>query len=340
MITSKNYYEILGVTPDSTSAEVKFAYRKLARQFHPDVNPTSADKFKDITEAYTTLINPEKRKQYNILHGFFETQKTKTSSQKAQEEYKQKTETKTTEKSAFETKKDYTENVFKDTINNIFKEFTQKAAPKQEPKDGDDITTDVTISIAEALKGTSRTVNVLHTELCPKCNGRKFINGSKCTLCNGKGEHAEHRKITVKIPAKVKNNSKLRIKGEGNSGQNGGKNGDLYLNIHIEGNSKIKYEGLNVYYDVPITPFEAVLGGEIKINTLEGKITLKLPAMTNSGQQFRLSGQGVKQKNKSGDVIITVHIAIPRSLSDDEIKLYEKLRKAVSHNIRENMLND
>ena len=344
MIKFKNYYEILGVTPDSSNAEIKSAYRALARKYHPDVNPATADLFKDITEAYTTLINPEKRRQYNILNGFFETAKTKTSSQKAEQEYKEKTTTEPNKekniKSQFEKKEKHSEKVFADTINDIFKEFTKKEQKKPEPQDGADITADVTINIAEALKGTERTVNVLHTKLCPKCQGRKFINGAKCALCNGKGEVSEHRKIKVKIPAKIKNGAKLRVKGEGNSGKYGGKCGDLYLNINIQGNSRIKYDGLNVYYEVPIEPFEAVLGGEIVINTLEGKIKLKLPANTASGQKFRLSGQGVKQKNKSGDIIVTVHIEIPQSLSDDEIKLYEKLKKASSHRVSENLLND
>ena len=110
--------------------------------------------------------------------------------------------------------------------------------------------------------------------------------------------------------------------------------------MKIEGNSKVKYDGLNVHYNVPITPYEAVLGGEIDVQTFEGMIKLKLPKHTNSGQKFRLAGQGVKQKNKSGDIIITVHIEIPQSLSDDEIKLYEKLKKISSHNVRENLLND
>ena len=346
MIKFKNYYEILGVTPDTSNAEIKSAYRRLARKYHPDVNPDTAELFKDITEAYTTLINPEKKKQYNMLHGFFETPKTKTTSQKAEQEYKEKTTTPPNReqniKSSFEKKKDYSEKVFSDKINDIFKEFTKKEKKKKkaEPANGTDITVDITIGITEALKGTSRTVNVLHTQLCPKCKGRKFINGAKCSDCNGTGEKSEYRKITVKIPAKIKNGAKLRLKGEGNHGQNGGKNGDLYIKIKIEGNSKIKYDGLNVLYNVPITPFEAVLGGEIEVNTLEGNVKLKLPAHTNSGQKFRLSGMGVKQKNKSGDMIITVHIEIPQSLSDDEIKLYEKLKKASSHNIRENLLND
>ena len=276
------------------------------------------------------------------MNGFFETQKRKTSSQKAEEEYKEKkTENpQQTQKSVFEKEKNFSDKAFSDAINEIFKDFTSRTKTPPKPKDGDDIETEVTIGITEALKGTTRTVNVLHSELCTHCKGRKFINGAKCSVCNGTGEKTEHRKISVKIPAKIKDGTKLRLKDEGNKGQNGGKNGDLYVCVKIEGNSQIQYDGLNILYNIPITPYEAALGGDIDINTPAGNITLKLPKNTNSGQKFRLSGLGIHQKNKSGDVIVTVHIEIPHSLSDDEIKLYEKLKKIASNDIRKNLFND
>ena len=192
----------------------------------------------------------------------------------------------------------------------------------------------------DAVRGTKRVVNVVHTTQCPRCKGRKFINGSACPLCKGSGEHSEHRKITVKIPKNVKNNTKLRVTGEGNPGENGGKNGDLYLKIKIEPNSRMQFEGSNVIYNVPVTPFEAVLGGNISIPAFEGNLSLKIPPKTHSGQKFRLSRQGLKQNGKNGDMIVVVHIEIPSSLSDDEIRLYEKLRKLSQENIRENLLNE
>ncbi|MBQ8168817.1 hypothetical protein IJZ97_05310, partial [bacterium] len=203
-----------------------------------------------------------------------------------------------------------------------------------------DINTDVTISMSDAAHGAVKIVNVVHTELCPRCKGRKFINGNKCTVCNGAGEYTQHKRINVKIPANIKNGARLRIKGEGGDGKFGGINGDLYLHIQIQGNSKIKYDGLNILYDIPITPYEAVLGGEISIPTFDGHVKLKIPAQTSSGQKFRLSGQGLKKNGKIGDLIITVTIEISRRLSDDEVKLYEKLKKLSAGNIRENLLND
>ena len=338
----KNCYSILGVTPDSSDAEIKSAYRNLARRFHPDVNPSGTQRFKDITEAYDVLSNPQKRHQYDMINGFFKSgPQTKTSSGKAQSEYKKQTssETKKTS-SAGHTPPNPSKEEFSKKINDIFEEFAKPKKTKQTPKKGEDIYEDISITIKEAVNGSERIINVMHTTQCPHCKGRKFINGNICNVCKGSGEKSEHKKITVKIPKNVKNGTKLRIPQEGNIGLNGGKNGDLYLKIKIEPNSRMKFEGQDVFYNVPITPFEAVLGGEINIPAFEGNLSLKIPPKTHSGQKFRLAGQGLKQNNKSGDMIVTVHIEIPCSLSDDEIRLYEKLKKLSVQNIRENLLNE
>lgn len=340
MIKRKNYYEILGVTPDSDEAEIKASYRRLARKYHPDVNPDKEDLFKAITEAYEVLSNKMKRAQYDTLNGFFKSQKTNTSSQKAEQEYKFNSS-----EDPINNKKNSEEEKLKNRFSDFWYDFKKtsnnfdKKKEKISPVNGDDIFSDITISLKDVAQGTTRTINIMHTVQCPLCKGRKFINGAKCTVCSGKGDVSDHKKITVKIPKNVKNGAKLRISGEGNPGKNGGKNGDLFLKIKVETSSKIKYEGLNIYYELPITPFEAVLGGDILVPTFEGNVKLKLPKQTNSGQKFRLAGQGLVDGSKIGDLIVTVHIEIPCSLSDDEIKLYEKLKKLSQQNIRENLLN-
>jgi len=324
-----NYYEILGVTPDSDIAEIKAAYRKLARKYHPDVNPEGGKKFKEVSRAYDTLSDFEKRKQYDIINGFFKSAKRPEleNEEQIKEEPKKKNDKKT-------------EKVFTDIFNSIFDGQNERKESTPQPQNGDDINADVIISMSESVTGTTKTVNVVHTELCPRCKGRKFVNGNKCTVCNGAGEYTQYKRINVKIPANVKNGSKLRIKGEGGDGKLGGKNGDLFLHILIQGSSKIKYDEQNILYNVPITPYEAVLGAEISIPTFDGHVKLKIPARTTSGQKFRLTGQGLKKNGKSGDMIVTVTIEIPKRLSDDEVKLYEKLRKLSADNIRENLLND
>lgn len=337
-----NFYEILGVTPDSDFAEIKFAYRKLARKYHPDVNPSGAKRFKEISKAYDTLSDATKRKQYDTLNGFFKTEKTKTSSKKAEQEYKQNTADESAHKKSEPNKtRSKQEAKFSDIFSSIFEtshDNRKHDAPR--PQNGDDINTDITITLKEAVHGSTRTVNIVHTELCPRCKGRKFINGSKCNVCSGSGEYSQHKRISVKIPSNVKNGAKLRLKGEGGEGRFGGENGDLYLHIHVEGTSKIQYDDLNILYNVPITPYEAVLGGEITVPVFDGHVTLKLPERTSSGQKFRLAGQGLKRNGKTGDMIVTVTIEIPKRLSDDEVKLYEKLKKLAADDIRENILNE
>ncbi len=337
----KNYYSILGVTPDSTDAEIKSAYRKLARKFHPDLNPYGTEQFKDITEAYEVLSDAKKRMQYDTLNGFFKSskkkeEKTHTSPKQAQSEYKRQTSFQNYTDSKMSKKE------FSKKINEIFEEFSSAKSNKKKlpPERGEDIYEDISITVKEAVSGTERVINVMHTAECPNCKGRRFINGSLCHVCNGSGEKNEHKKITVKIPKNVKNGTKLRIKNEGSAGKNGGKNGDLYVKIKIEPSARISFDGNNIIYNIPVTPFEAVLGARIEIPSFDCGLSLKIPPQTHSGQKFRLAGQGLKQNGKSGDMIVVVHIEIPCSLSDDEIKLYEKLKKISSQNIRENLLNE
>lgn len=305
-----NYYEILGVTPDSDMREIKSAYRTLARKYHPDMAQGNINKFKEINEAYETLSNECKRMQYNMLFGFYK----KATPPPPPPPPRKEPERKEPER--------------------------PKTSPKKEkvtPQDGSDLTAEVSISMNEAKYGTSKVVNILHTEQCPKCKGRKFINGSYCSECNGTGEKTRQRKLTVKIPPNIKHETKLRIKDEGNAGKNGGKNGDLFLVIKIEGNKNVQYDGQNVHYNVPIEPFEAVLGTTLSLKTLEGNILIKIPPRTKSGQKFRI------QQNVQGkicDIFVTVHIEIPAYLSDDEIRLYEKLKKLSNTNLRENFIND
>ena len=324
-----NYYEILGVLPESTLSEIRTAYHKLARKYHPDVNPSGAAKFKKISEAYETLNDTEKRKKYDILHGIFKKAQPKDE-EKVEEEVKP---TKTQNKKEEKKEKKSHKSVF-DGFKSVFE---NNHTENIKPIDGKDISADVTINFQESLLGVERIINVVQTELCPRCKGRKFINGTRCNVCNGTGDYSQYKKINVKIPAKVRDGAKLRLKGEGNKGQFGGKDGDLYLLIHVKSSNNIEYDGLNVLCTVPVSPYEAVLGGDIVIPFFDGKVKLKLPAKTSSGQKFRLAGQGLTKNGKTGDMIITISIEISKDLSDDEVKLYEKLKQISSNEVRKNL---
>lgn len=349
----ENYYEVLGVSVNSSTAEIKSAYRKLARKYHPDINkaPDAMEKFKNITKAYETLSNTKLREQYNTLNGFFKTETTQTtSSKKAQEEYKKETKNNTkssnttTPKSNKQSTKQQNKQKtgFIKALKVMFAKFKKqkRAKDNKKPQKGENITTDITISTDEVITGSKRIINILTTQTCPKCFGHKFINGGKCEQCNGTGEISKRKKITVTIPKGIKDGAKLRLKGEGASGKNGGSNGDLYINVKVETKTKIHFDKLNIYYNVPITPFEAALGEEIKIPTFDGTIKLKLPKNTCSGQKFRISKQGIKKNGKIGDLIITVSIEFSHDLSEDEIRLYEKLKILSKDDVRKNLINE
>lgn len=360
----KDLYAILGVAPESDEAKIKSAYRKQARIWHPDVNdnsPESIVRFKEITEAYEVLTDSQRRSQYDILKGFNIRTETKYTRTQARKAYTETASTQTKEETASQTevktektkKKDNGSfsSVFENIMDGLFTggNSAKKAQTrtntenkkKAKPEHGRDINLNVIIKMSEAISGTHRTVNVLHSEKCPKCEGRRFINGAKCPLCKGSGEISIHKKLNVKIPAGVKKGAKIRIADEGNKGYNGGKNGDLYLFIDIEESSFFRYEGSNVLCDIPITPFEAVLGANIDVPTLCGNVSMKIPPYTSTGQKFRLSGQGIADKNKKkGDQIVTVKIVVPKEMNAKEVELYKQLKTLSNHKIRENLLND
>ena len=333
---TKDYYKILNISETSTPEEIKLAYRKLARKWHPDVAGNSSEvisKFKDINEAYETLSNSVRKADYDRARKFYSYSSVGAGTKS--NEYKE-TSSVNKENSAYkktEPKQTYhTKDGFKFSWEDFF--FKAQKQEKSLPKKGKDIFSDVEISVFEALGGATKIINMLQTNLCPKCQGRRFVNGSECPFCKGKGETSTYKRFNVRIPAGIKDKSKIRLAGEGEKGKNGGANGDLYLIIHIREPKGYQTEGLNILKTIPITPFEAVLGANITIPTLTGNVSLKIAPNTKNGQKIRLSGCGIEQNDKVGDMIVTVEIQIPKSLSEEEIDLYKRLAEISTSSVR------
>lgn len=343
----KDLYGLLGVSYGASKEAIKAAFKKAAKKYHPDVNPDgkTAEKFKAISKAYEILTDVEKRRRYDAMMGFKARQQSQTRPQPPPE----KRESGTKPNSSKE--KQNFNSVFEGIFEGVFqnKKEPQGASrvksdtsSTQRPKiNGSDVVTEVTISEKESITGTQKTVNILHTEKCPNCNGAKFINGAKCPICKGKGEISLHKKISIKIPQNVKEGQKIRIPNEGNKGQNGGKNGDLYLLLKVDTSGIFKFEGTNAILELPITAYEAALGASIDIPTPSGRVTMKIPPGTSSGQKFKLTAQGLRdsQTNKKSDQIVIIKIETNKNLSDEEKNLYEKIRICSKQKIRENLFN-
>ena len=325
---TKDYYKILDIPESSTAEDIKSAYRHLARKWHPDVAGNSPDiiaRFKEINEAYEILSDNARKANYDKARRFYSYAKTNSSNNQ-----EDKTNYKTTQNP------NKSNSGFHFCWEDLFSK--QKANNNvKPPRKGEDIYSDVEISIFEAINGTTKIINMLQTNICPKCGGRKFVNGAQCSHCKGKGETSTYKRFSVKIPAGIKDKSKIRLAEEGEKGLNGGRNGDLYLIIHIREPQNYKTDGLNILKNITITPSEAVLGGSITIPTLRGNVSLKISPNTKNGQKIRLSGCGIEQNNKFGDMIVTVEIQIPKNLTDEEIRLYKRLQEISGENIRERL---
>ena len=336
---NKDLYEILNIEKNASEEEIKFAYKKLAKIYHPDLNKTkdSREIFNDIRHAYDILSDKNKKNLYDIKHGFnkaaFENN-IPTVPNPENENAGKKEDTSSKNKNFSEILSEIIEGIFVYSKKNVFDK-----KEKMKDKKNNDIYVNVTISTTEAVFGTSRIINIVQKKLCPNCEGKRFINEALCPLCKGLGEISNHKKINATIPPNTKNNDKVKIENAGNTSEDGLQAGDLYLIITVDEKSLFTLKGNDVYMDLPITPFEAALGAEIEIPTFYDNVKIKIPSNTSSGQKFRLKEQGIfdKKTNIKGYMIIVVYIKIPDKLSDKEIELYKSLRENNSCNIREGL---
>ncbi|MGB7294082.1 MAG: molecular chaperone DnaJ [Candidatus Aminicenantales bacterium] len=365
----KDYYRILGIGRNASAAEIKKAYRKLARKFHPDLNPgdkAAEAKFKEIQEAYSVLIDPKKKSQYDQF-GFVGAQPPPGAGRRAYG-------------SSFEGFD------FSDTGTSSFADFFENLfgrggrAAEAGPERGEDLHYSMKIGFEEAINGLQTRIQLtrlvrcpacqgsghLHSSgkvrcpvcggsgrthlqrgsmkfatTCPACQGTGVSRGEECRDCRGRGLDQKTELITVNIPAGVDNGSRVRVPGKGNAGPNGGPPGDLFISIEVTPHALFRRDGSHILLKVPITVPEATLGAQIEVPTLGGKATIKIPAGTKSGQKLRLKQMGapVPGGRTRGDEFVEVTI-VPPPAQDRRVRgLMEELAGLYKENPREKMGN-
>lgn len=354
-MSTRDYYQILGVSKSATQADLKKAYHKLAMQYHPDRNSTDPDaekKFKEINAAYDVLKDEQKRAAYDRFghEAFHQTgggASGRTSS-----------------------------SGFGPDINDIFGEFFNDfmgggARKQRSPANvrGSDLKYDISITLAEAFRGTDKNIsftsevkcgtcngtgsetNAAMTscdackgqgatrmqqgfftleQTCSKCQGSGKIIKNPCKKCHGQGRSSQHRNLLVTIPAGIEEGSRIRLTGEGEAGLRGGHNGDLYIFVTIKPHDLFKVDGINLHCRLPVSFVKAALGGELEIPDIEGgRVKLKIPAGTQNGEQLRLKGKGMSKVRSTlrGDMFAHIHVETPKNLTKKQKELLEALDK-------------
>ncbi|WP_353684061.1 molecular chaperone DnaJ [Thermodesulfovibrio sp. 3907-1M] len=348
----KDYYSILGVSRNASQEEIKKAFRRLARQYHPDLNPgnkEAEERFKEINEAYACLSDPVKRANYD-RYGTAEGAATGF---------------------GYETYTTFTD-IFEDIFEGFFGSFGFR---KNRPKKGADLRYDITITLEEAAKGVEKEIKFFRWEICETCNGSGIKPGSEpiicsscggtgyirynqgffsvsktcskcggtgriikepCLDCSGNGKVRIERELKIHIPPGVDTGTKLKVTGEGEIGEFGGPRGDLYIYVNVKEHEFFKREGINIYCSIPISFVRAVFGGEVEVPTIDGKAKIEIPPGTPSGRVFKLKGKGLPRVGSThrGDQIVTVYIDVPKKLNERQRELLEEFARVSGEEIK------
>lgn len=342
-MAKRDYYEVLGVSKDATEAEIKSAYRKKAKECHPDLHPNdkdAAERFREVNEANEVLSDPEKRKRYDQF-GFDEPQMGSGAGA-----------------GGF----DFSGMGGMDDIFNAFfggMGGMGGTSRRAGPVPGNDLQHRITITFEEAAFGCEKTIDFFRNEncetcggtgakpgtqpqtcptchgsgqvrsgngfmvtvrTCPTCRGEGKIVKDKCTNCNGTGHVRRKRTLTLRIPAGIEDGTNLVKRGEGEPGLRGGPAGDLYISISVKPHKLFKREGKDLLLDMPISITQAALGAEIDVPTLESPVKQRIPEGTQTGAQFRIKGKGIPslRNGLKGDLILTVHVEVPKKLTEKQ----------------------
>lgn len=315
-----DYYKTLGVSKKADDKEIKSAYRRLARKFHPDVNPNNPKaeaRFKEVSEAYDVLKDPEKRKKYDRFGSNWD--------QMQQPGAEYQSDFRGAGSGGFD-------GLFEQIFSNFGGEspYAQAQMRQVPPRDFEKT---VELTLEEIDKGTKRTLTYRVEDACKQCKGAGSVELSRgqaravCPKCRGKGVTPTTKKVEVKIPAGITDGKKLRVPGRGALGSNG-RGGDLYVIIREAKHATFKRVGEHTEVEVQVPYVIAALGGEIKVPTIRGEVSMKVPAGAQTDQVFRLSKQGITVLGGGrGNLRARVKISVPKKLAKDEKKLLEQINK-------------
>jgi molecular chaperone DnaJ len=369
----KDYYEILGVNKNASINDIKKAYRKLARKYHPDLNPgdkAAEQKFKEINEAHETLKDPEKKKQYD-LYGSLGANAGPGGPGSGRDGNFEGFDFSTSGNSSFG-------DIFETIFGNMGGPRPQAGKRGRKAEPGEDLHYSMSLSFMDAANGIETPIQVSHKQPCPACKGKgidasskqsvcptcggqgrvrkqtgfmKFgsvcpncggsgvLPGAPCRSCGGEGRSETTSRLRVRIPAGVDNDSRVRIAGKGNAGRNGGPEGDLIITIHVTPHKVFHRSGQDLEMTLPVTYAEAALGAKIEIPTLEGASLFKVPPGTASGQKLRLKGKGIfnPKTRENGDLYVEIRI-VPPSTKDLKVReLLKEIEKISPYDPREEL---
>ncbi|MBC5825893.1 MAG: J domain-containing protein [Candidatus Eremiobacteraeota bacterium] len=327
----KDYYKILGVGKSAGAKEIKSAYRKLARQWHPDVNPTrkkeAEDKFKDISEAYEVLSDAEKRKTYDTLGSDWQ--------QRAQTapgfRYgRGNTATGTGPGGVQFDFSDSGDDGFSEFFQTFFGNFGRSGPAATRPARGtrgNDGESQLPLTLQEAYAGGRRSITLQKQSLCPRCGGTGTDRGKLCHECRGTGTVTQQKSLEVNIPPGVRDGQRIRLAGQGGPGLNGGADGDLYLAVKIAPDLSFERRGEDLYREQPVSIYTLILGGEVTVSTMTGKIDMHVPAGSQSGRTLRVPAKGMPKMGPGGygDLYVKLTAQVPTSLGSKERELFEQL---------------
>jgi molecular chaperone DnaJ len=362
-MAQKDYYEVLGVSENATPEQIKKAYRKLAKKYHPDANPgnkAAEEKFKEISEAHEVLANAEKKRQYDQLRQMGKRGFTGTGG------FEDLFRGRAGRGRTFTYEDLGGLGDLGDLFSSFFDLGERTRRQRWGPQKGADMYAEIEISFDQAISGGKTLVNIKKEETCtvcggsgakpgtklstcpdcggtgmlsfsqgafavnrpcPRCFGRGKIITAPCPQCGGKGQTFGRKKISINIPAGINDGTKLRLVGQGQPGTAGGPAGDLIVKINISEHRFFERKGSDIFCKVPINVAQAILGSKVRVRTIDGRVDLKIPPGTQSGTKFRLRGRGVKVNGTRGDQYVEIIVQVPKNINAKQKKLMEEFAK-------------